>query len=77
LSRLQIVAMPAHPREQSSILGTHRIQISPAAQEMMVDQPNDVEPIRHDESVGKVFAHDRAIHRRQVHTDHTNQTLSF
>jgi len=44
---------------------------------MMVDQPDDVEPIGHDQSVGKVFTHDPAIHRRQVHTEHTNQTLTF
>ena len=53
------------------------IQIGPAAQEMMIDQPDDVESIGHDERIGEVRAHDRTIHRRQIHADHSNQILSF
>jgi len=44
---------------------------------MMVDQPDDLEAVRHDQGLGKVFPHQRAVTGSQIHTDHTNQTLSF
>jgi Beta-ketoacyl synthase, N-terminal domain len=38
---------------------------------VVVDQSDHVEAVRDDPGIGEVLADDRAIHGRQVHTDHT------
>ena len=73
----EVMAMSSHQPQQPAMFRSDRIQISPTAQEVVIDEPDHVEPICDDQRIGKVFAHDRAIDRRQVHTDDANQTLSF
>lgn len=44
------------------MLGTPGVEFAPAGQEVVVDEPDDVEAIGDDARVGEVFAHQGAIH---------------
>src|ERR1700731_1706982 len=43
----QIVAMPAHQRQQPAVLAGDGIDLAPAVQEVMVDDADDVEAVGH------------------------------
>ena len=73
----EIVAMPAHQRHQSAVLGADRIDLPPAGQEVVVDQADHMEPVGHDQRVGEVFSDDGTVDRRQVHTDHQHLLFAF
>src|SRR5690348_182531 len=63
------MAVPAHEREEAAVLGAHRIDLAPASQEMVIDQPDHMEAVGHDHRIGKLELDDGAVHRRQVHAD--------
>ena len=69
LLRAEIVPMAAHQRQQSAILRPDRIEILPAGQKVMIDQPDHVEAVGHDPRLGKVLAHQGAITGGQIHAD--------
>src|SRR5689334_8642692 len=74
---LEIVAMTPHERKQAAMLGAGGVNLPPAGQEMVVDQANDVEAIGHDLGLGKMFAHQRTIDARQVHTDDADAIFAW
>ena len=61
--------MAPHQRKQATILRAGRIDLPPAVEEVMIDEPDDMEAIGHDEGFGEVFAHDRSIGGREIHAD--------
>jgi len=54
LIRSEIVPMTPHQREQAAILRTHPIEVSPAGQEVMIDDADHVEAVSYDACVGEV-----------------------
>ena len=59
--------MAPHQREQAAVLGGHRIDLSPAGQEVMIDEPDHVKTVGHDDRLGKMLSDDRAVDHSQVH----------
>jgi len=72
----QTVFMPAHQRDQPPVLRSHRIELSPHHQELVVDQPDDMEPIGHDDGPREVLADHGAVRTRQVHADDPDLVLA-
>jgi hypothetical protein len=60
LFRLQVIAVAPHERQQTPALAGDRIDLSPAGEEVMIDETNDVEAVGDDARMGEVFAHDGA-----------------
>ena len=56
LFRFEVMPMTAHERQQSAIPGTGGIEFTPASEEVMIDQPDHMEAVRHDASIGAVLA---------------------
>ena len=52
---LGVVAMTAHQLDQATMFGSHRVDLPPAGQEVVVDEPDDMETIGHDQGLGKCF----------------------
>lgn len=73
----EIVPMAAHQGEQSAVLRSDGVQIAPAVQEVMIHQPNHMEPVGHDQRIGEMFVHQRAIVGRQVDSHHAHQMFAF
>ena len=69
--------MAPHQRHQSAVLGPDRIDLSPAGQEMVVDEPDNVEAIGHNQRLGEVLAGDGTVDHRQIHADNPNLLFSF
>lgn len=70
---LDVVAMAAHQRQQAAVPGTNGIDVAPAGQEVMVDEADDMEAIRHDAGIREVFAHHSTADRSQVHAHHAHR----
>jgi hypothetical protein len=47
----EVVAMPAHQRQQATILRSFGIQLSPAGQEVLIHQTDDMEAVGNDPGV--------------------------
>ena len=61
---LEVVAVPAHQRDQAAVFTAHRVDLSPASQEVVVDEADDVKPVGDDEGVGQMLADDRPVSHR-------------
>ena len=59
--------MAPHQREQAAVLGANRIDLSPAGQEVVIDEPDHVKTVGHDDRLGKMLSDDRAVDHCQVH----------
>ncbi len=73
----EVVPMPSHQREQTAVLAARRIDLSPAGQEVVVDEPDDVEAIGDNDRLGEVLTHDGTVNHRQVHADDPNLLFAF
>ncbi len=73
----QVMAMAPHEGEQSAVTAGDRIEIAPTRQEVVVDQPDDVEAICHDAGIGEVLAHQGAVGRGQIHAYHPHFGFPF
>jgi hypothetical protein len=73
----EIVAMSAHQRKQAAIPAAFRIELAPAVQKMVIDEPDDVESISHDLRIGKLRADQRAIVGSQIHAHHADFGFPF
>src|SRR5579862_2657128 len=67
----EIVTVTPHQGKQPAILGANSVDIPPARQEMMIDEPNDMEAVGHDAGVRKVQPHQTTVAGGQVHAYHS------
>ena len=58
-------------------LRAYRIDVSPAGQEVMIDEANDMEAVGHDARIGEVHADQGAIVRGQIHAHHPHLGFAF
>jgi len=77
LFRFEVMAMAAHERQQSPVLRAHRIDLSPAGQEVVVDETDHMEAVGHDYGLGEVFPDQAAVNGGQVHADDPHQLLAL
>ena len=57
----EIVAMAAHQREQAAVLTGHRVEVSPAGEELLIDETDNMEAIGDNLGLREVFPGHRAI----------------
>src|ERR1700760_1905917 len=69
--------MAADERDQTATLAPYRIEFFPASEEVMIDDADHVETVRHDLGLGKVFADQRTVDRSQIHAHHSHRVLSL
>jgi hypothetical protein len=73
----EVVAMTPHQGHQAAVFRPNRIDLSPAGQEVVVDEADHMEAVRHDDRLGEVLADDRAIDDGQVHADYAHLLFDF
>lgn len=59
------------------MLGSDRVEFPPASQEVMIEQPDDMETIGYDHGIRKMLSGDGAVHGGQVHANHANLVFAF
>lgn len=62
---VEVMAVPAHQAKQTPVPRAGRIEVAPRSKEMVIDEADDVETIRHDPCIGK------ALRRRGEEADHS------
>jgi len=62
----------AHQAEQTAVLTALGMSLLPRFQEVVIDQPNDVETIGHNGRIREVTLGNGAVGLRQVHDHHLN-----
>jgi hypothetical protein len=60
------VPVTAHQGEQTTILGSSRVEIAPAGQKLLVDQTNDVDAVGHNARVRKLFGDQSPVDGSQI-----------
>ena len=55
------MAVAAHQRQLPAVFSAGGIDLAPTGQEMVVDEPDDIETVGHDARVGKMLARQDAI----------------
>jgi hypothetical protein len=75
LLRLQIPSVTAHQRDQTAVFAGHWIQLPPKRQEVMIDEPDDMEPVGHNLRIREAFAHKGAVGAGQIDTHHRTAFL--
>jgi hypothetical protein len=65
----EVMAVTAHEREQAPVFGARGIVLSPTGQEMLSDEPDDMESISHDPGVREVLATQGTVDAGQIHAD--------
>jgi len=71
------MAVPPQQRQHTAILATGRIEVTPARQEVMIDDTDHVEAVGANARVGEVEPHQRAVAGGQIHTHHTHLSFAF
>jgi len=73
----QVMAVAPHQRDQSAVFGAGRIDLSPAGQEVLVDEADHMKAIGHDHRLGEMRFDDGAVDHRQIHADHPDLLFAF
>ena len=73
----EVVAVAAHQRDQAAVLGPGRIDLSPAGQEVVVDEADHMEAVGDDDRPRKLFMDDRAVDYGQIHADDPDLLFAF
>jgi len=67
----------AHQAQQAPVSAPLGIVLLPELEEVLIDQPNDVEAVGHDQGIGEVLSRDRAIGFRQIHDDDADMLTTW
>jgi len=71
------MTMSPHQRNQATMPGSHRIDLLPARQEVMIDGTDHVKTVGHDARLGKMPAHQRTITSGQIHANHPHAIFAL
>ena len=74
---IQAVGPAPQERKQPPVPAVAGIDLPPELVDVVADQPDDMEAVRHDEGPREVPAHDGPIGARQIHAHHPHPLLAF
>ncbi len=77
LLRGEVMAMTPHQGKQAAVLGSDRVDVLPARQEMMSHGANDVKAVGYDARLREMLARECAIAGGQVHTDDLDEMFAL
>jgi hypothetical protein len=67
---MQSTGMTPKTAQQAAVVFEFRNDLPSQLQEVMLEEPDDMEAIGHDPCVGKPSAHQRPVRAREIDTDH-------